>query len=67
MYVTGGLRSAAGLVKALQSVDGVGLGRPAAYEPALPQRILDGVVEGAIKPFFNEDDTGMGLLAAKTE
>jgi 2,4-dienoyl-CoA reductase-like NADH-dependent reductase (Old Yellow Enzyme family) len=67
VYVTGGLRSAAGMVKALKSVDGIGLGRPAADEPALPQKILDGVVEGAIKPFFDENDTGMGLLAAKTK
>lgn len=67
VYVTGGLRSVAGMVKGLKSVDGIGLGRPTAYEPALPQRILDGVVEGAIKPFFDENDTGMGLLAAKTE
>ncbi|PTB35597.1 hypothetical protein M441DRAFT_179086 [Trichoderma asperellum CBS 433.97] len=67
VYVTGGLRSAAGMVKALNSVDGVGLGRPAAYEPALPQRILDGAVDGAVQPFFDENDTGLGLLAAKTE
>ncbi|KAL9471905.1 hypothetical protein ACSS6W_009846 [Trichoderma asperelloides] len=67
VYVTGGLRSAAGMVKALNSVDGVGLGRPAAYEPALPQRILDGAADGAVQPFFDENDTGLGLLAAKTE
>ncbi|KAL6900525.1 NADH oxidase [Trichoderma evansii] len=67
VYVTGGLRSAAGLVKALKSVDGVGLARPAAYEPALPQKILDGVADGAVKTFFDENDTGLTLLAAKTE
>ncbi|KAL6856352.1 hypothetical protein J3F83DRAFT_718389 [Trichoderma novae-zelandiae] len=66
-YITGGLRTAAGMVKALETVDGVGLGRPAAHEPALPQKILDGVVEGAIKPLIGEHNFMLTNLAASTQ
>ncbi|KAJ4856656.1 NADH:flavin oxidoreductase / NADH oxidase family domain-containing protein [Trichoderma breve] len=54
-YITGGLRTAAGMVKALEKVDGVGIGRPAAHEFDLPQKILDGVTDGAIKQLIGED------------
>ncbi|KAL7813689.1 hypothetical protein V8C44DRAFT_357478 [Trichoderma aethiopicum] len=66
-YVTGGLRTAAGMVKALESVHGVGLGRPAAHEPELPQKILDGVVEGAIKPLFGESNFMITNMAATAQ
>jgi 2,4-dienoyl-CoA reductase-like NADH-dependent reductase (Old Yellow Enzyme family) len=66
-YVTGGLRTAAGMVKALESVHGIGLGRPAAHEPELPQKILDGVVEGAIKPVFGESNFMLTNMAATAQ
>jgi tRNA-dihydrouridine synthase len=51
VYVTGGLRTAAGMVKAVAegSCDGVGIGRPLAAEPYLCKEILKGKVTGAIE------------------
>jgi 2,4-dienoyl-CoA reductase-like NADH-dependent reductase (Old Yellow Enzyme family) len=53
VYVTGGLRTAAGMVKAIEgdSCDGVGIGRPLAAEPYLCREILEGRVQGAIENF----------------
>lgn len=53
VYVTGGLRTAAGMVKAVEegSCDGVGIGRPLAAEPYLCKEILEGKVFGAIENF----------------
>ncbi|KAM0254420.1 hypothetical protein ACHAQJ_006824 [Trichoderma viride] len=66
-YITGGLRTTAGMVKALDSVHGIGLARPIAAEPALPQQILDGVVDGAIQPLLDDANTGMGIVVATTQ
>ncbi|KKP06878.1 hypothetical protein THAR02_00959 [Trichoderma harzianum] len=63
-YITGGLRTAAGMVKALDKMDGVGIGRPAAHEFDLPQKILDGVTDGAIKQLIGEDNFMMTNAAA---
>jgi 2,4-dienoyl-CoA reductase-like NADH-dependent reductase (Old Yellow Enzyme family) len=49
-YITGGLRSAAAMVAALDVVDGVGIGKPAAQEPGIGRNILEGKVVGALKP-----------------
>jgi 2,4-dienoyl-CoA reductase-like NADH-dependent reductase (Old Yellow Enzyme family) len=51
VYVTGGLRTAGGMVKALESgaCDGLGIGRPLAAEPYLCKEILKGKVSGAIE------------------
>ncbi|KAI1372879.1 NADH:flavin oxidoreductase/NADH oxidase-like protein [Hypoxylon crocopeplum] len=49
-YLTGGFRTAAAMVKALDILDGVGIARPAAQEPRLPSDILAGKVTGAIRP-----------------
>lgn len=53
VYVTGGLRSASGMAKAITegSCDGIGLGRPLAAEPYLCKEILEGRVNGAIENF----------------
>lgn len=53
VYVTGGLRSASGMAKAVTegSCDGIGLGRPLAAEPYLCKEILEGRVNGAIENF----------------
>lgn len=53
LYVTGGFRTAAGMVSALasHSCDGVGIGRPLAAEPYLCKEILEGRVAGAIENF----------------
>ncbi|KAK0663412.1 hypothetical protein QBC41DRAFT_329318 [Cercophora samala] len=42
VYVTGGFRTAKGMVDALKSVDGVGLVRAVCNNPKLPKDILDG-------------------------
>lgn len=49
-YLTGGFRTAAAMVDALDLLDGIGLGRPAAAEPRLPVDILSGKVTGAVRP-----------------
>jgi hypothetical protein len=44
------------MVDALQTIDGVGLGRPLAAEPRLAVDILSGKVTGSIKQITNEND-----------
>jgi 2,4-dienoyl-CoA reductase-like NADH-dependent reductase (Old Yellow Enzyme family) len=53
VYVTGGFRSAGGMVKAIVegSCDGIGIGRPLAAEPYLVKEILAGRVTGAIQNY----------------
>nr|UPX44904.1 hypothetical protein FAC9M19_38 [Penicillium camemberti] len=48
-YVTGGFCTASGMVQALETVDGVGLGRSITQEPRLPKELLAGTVQGAIQ------------------
>lgn len=67
LYVTGGFRTASGMVRALedQACDGVGIGRPLGAEPYLCKEILSGKVTGAIENFVplpkNTQATGMQL------
>lgn len=51
VYVTGGFRSAAGMVRAVEggACDGIGIGRPLAAEPYLCKELLEGRVSGAIE------------------
>lgn len=49
-YLTGGFRTAGAMVKALEILDGIGLGRPAAQEPRFAADLLAGRITGAIKP-----------------
>lgn len=53
VFVTGGLRTAAGMAKAISegSCDGVGIGRPLAAEPFLCRELLEGKITGAIENF----------------
>lgn len=50
VYVTGGFRTASGMVRAIKdgACDGIGLGRPVAAEPYLCREILSGKITGAI-------------------
>lgn len=66
-YVTGGLRTAAAMVAALDTVHGVGLARPAANEFDLPARILSGEARAAIQTKFDEQDFGVTNVAAGTQ
>ncbi|KAL7941326.1 hypothetical protein V8C42DRAFT_360944 [Trichoderma barbatum] len=63
-YITGGLRTTAGMVKALDKMHGIGIGRPAAHEYDLPQKLIDGVVDGAMKQLIGEDNFMLTNAAA---
>ncbi|KAJ5097313.1 Aldolase-type TIM barrel [Penicillium angulare] len=47
-YVTGGFKTVEGMVGALDTVDGVGLGRPLCQEPTFCNQILSGQIKGAM-------------------
>jgi len=66
-YITGGLKTVGAMVKALDTVDGVGLARPACQEPHLPKDILEGKVTGAIRLKLDEGDFGTQIVAAGTQ
>ncbi|KAF6830264.1 NADH oxidase [Colletotrichum plurivorum] len=63
VYLTGGFRSAEAMVKGLNAVHGIGIGRPAAAEPRLSRDILEGRVTGSIKPLEEFENNLMGGLA----
>ncbi|KAK7968047.1 NADH-dependent flavin oxidoreductase nadA [Apiospora aurea] len=63
VYVTGGLRTVGGMVAALDSVDGVGLGRPLCDEWFLCKEILEGKVDGATIPGIPQTDFWLFLMA----
>ncbi|WYZ42061.1 hypothetical protein EsH8_V_000956 [Colletotrichum jinshuiense] len=64
-YIVGGMRTVGAMVKALDVVDGVALGRPAAQEFRVTSDILEGRTAGVIRPVeMMENDFGFGLAAA---
>ncbi|KAI1765646.1 NADH:flavin oxidoreductase/NADH oxidase [Hypoxylon sp. FL1150] len=67
VYVTGGLRTVGAMVDALNTVHGVGLGRPACHEFDLPKKILDGSVKSAIQYNLDEQDFGVTNVAAGSQ
>lgn len=64
VYVTGGFKTAAGMVAALKGIDGVGLARAFAQEPRLVQDILSGRVSSALEPAIPADDFQTSFAAA---
>lgn len=66
-YVVGGLRTVSAMVKALQTVHGVSLGRPAAQEFDFPKKVLEDGVKSAIEIKFDEEDFGLTNLTAGTQ
>lgn len=58
-FITGGLRTTAAMVKALDTVDAVGIARPAAQEPWTARDILRGDVKGVFKPVHPFDNDSM--------
>ncbi|KAL8917961.1 MAG: hypothetical protein Q9172_005612 [Xanthocarpia lactea] len=66
-YITGGFKSVGGMVNALNTVDGVGLGRTVCQEPRLCADILSGKVKGAIKQRFDDNDFGLTNVAAGSQ
>lgn len=67
VYVTGGFRTVEGMVNALKSVDGVGLGRPACQEFRLADDMLRGRVSGAIDQKVDPDDFRLATQVAGTQ
>ncbi|OLN86339.1 NADH oxidase 2 [Colletotrichum chlorophyti] len=64
-YIVGGMRSLGAMVKALDVVDGVAIGRPSAQEFRIAADFLEGRITGAIRPVdMMENDFGFGLTAA---
>jgi 2,4-dienoyl-CoA reductase-like NADH-dependent reductase (Old Yellow Enzyme family) len=66
-YITGGFKTVGAMVKALDTVDGVGLARPVCQEFDLPNLMLQGKVTGAIKEKIDENDFGLTNVAAGTQ
>lgn len=66
-YVTGGFKTVGAMVAALDTVDGVGIARPAAQEFRLPKDILGGRVTGAKKMCVDEYDFLVTNVAAGTQ
>lgn len=66
-YVTGGLRTVAGMVKALDSVDGIGLARPVCQEPHLCKDILEGKFDSALDQKLDQQNFGLTNVAAGTQ
>ena len=67
VYVTGGLKTVGAMVKALDTVDGVGLARPVCQEPRLCADILSGKINGAIKQGMDEQNFGLTIAAAGSQ
>ena len=62
--MTGGLKTVEGMVKALDTVDGVGIGRALCQEPNLCAQILSGQVKGAMLQKLDMQDFGATAGAA---
>jgi 2,4-dienoyl-CoA reductase-like NADH-dependent reductase (Old Yellow Enzyme family) len=66
-YVTGGFKTLDGMVAALSTVDGVGLGRAAAQEFRLPKDMIGGKISGAIDQQVDQDNFGLGNVIAGSQ
>ncbi|KAK9769993.1 hypothetical protein SCAR479_13318 [Seiridium cardinale] len=67
-YIVGGLKSVGAMVKALDVVAGISLGRPATVEPHLAIDVIEGRVQGALKAVEAvESDQGMTLVVAPAQ
>ncbi|KIW90333.1 uncharacterized protein Z519_08977 [Cladophialophora bantiana CBS 173.52] len=66
-YVTGGFKTLDGMVNALKTVDGVGLGRPVCQEFRIAKDMLEGKISGAIKQKVDQDDFGLTNVIAGSQ
>lgn len=62
VYVTGGMRTVGGMVRALDSVDGVGIGGPLCDEWFLCKKMLEGKVDGSTIPEIPQTDFWLFLI-----
>ena len=67
VYVTGGFKTVGAMVRALDTVDGIGLGRAVCQEPHLCKDILEGKVKGAIEPRLDQNNMRLTIVAAGTQ
>ncbi|CAJ0953985.1 unnamed protein product, partial [Mesorhabditis belari] len=69
MYVTGGFRTAWGMVRAIdeQACDGVGVARPAAAEPDFARKILEGEILSAADSKLDPTNFILAMIAANTQ
>lgn len=64
LFVTGGFRTVGAMVRALDTIDGIGLARPLTLEPTLCANILAGRVQGAIVQKLDQDSLQLTTVAA---
>ncbi|OBR05328.1 NADH:flavin oxidoreductase/NADH oxidase [Colletotrichum higginsianum IMI 349063] len=67
VYVTGGLRTTAAMVRALETVHGIGLARPVCNEFDLPRILLEGTAKSAIETLLGEDNFVLTNSLASTQ
>jgi hypothetical protein len=65
--ITGGMKTVGAMVKALETVDSIGLASPVCQEPHLPRDILEGKIKGAIQLKLDDNDFGLTNTAAGTQ
>jgi 2,4-dienoyl-CoA reductase-like NADH-dependent reductase (Old Yellow Enzyme family) len=63
VYLTGGLRTVGGMIRALETVDGIGLARPLVQEFDFCKKVLDGEVTGSIIPKMELGEFWLALMA----
>jgi 2,4-dienoyl-CoA reductase-like NADH-dependent reductase (Old Yellow Enzyme family) len=66
-YITGGFLTLDGMVNALKTVDGVGLGRPVCQEFHFTKDLLEGKISGAIEQKVDRDNFGLTNVIAGTQ
>lgn len=64
VYITGGFRSVSAMASALNTVDGVGIGRPLCHEPHLCRNILSGKIAGAADIKLDQNNVQLTNAAA---
>lgn len=68
VFITGGFKTLSAMSTALDTVDGVGLGRPACAEPDLPAAVGRGdVTTGVIRQALDDYDYGLTETVAGTQ
>ncbi|CAD5208639.1 unnamed protein product [Bursaphelenchus xylophilus] len=68
VYLTGGFRTAPGMVRAIKegATDGIGIARPATAEPDLPKKIITGKVQAAeFNPVENQFEQSYAIATTQ--